>query len=112
MKGNIAISEGALISLMGLAAHEVPGVVGMAPVNIREGILKILGRTESGQGVVLTRGKDGLGYTADLCVIVAYGVSIPQVGQSIVERVENAMETIAGLKMTQITVHVVGVSHG
>ena len=53
MSGSIHITEGALASLIGLTAHEIPGVVGMAPVNLREGIQRVLGRAQSRDGVVI-----------------------------------------------------------
>ncbi|MBB6098014.1 putative alkaline shock family protein YloU [Deinobacterium chartae] len=110
MKGNITITEAALASLIGLAAHEVPGVVGMAPANLKEGLQKILGRNQARDGVVIHRNADGT-YTADLYVVMAYGVNIPTVAENVAERVENAVKTAAGLTISKTTVHAVGVSH-
>ena len=125
MNGSIHITEGALAALIGLTAHEIPGVVGMAPANLREGIQRVLGRAQSRDGVVIGRdgaGKDGTGkdgvakdggrYTADLYVVVAYGVSIPTVASNIVERVEHVVKTQAGIELATTRVHAVGVSHG
>lgn len=111
MKGTITITEQALVSLIGLAAHEVPGVVGMAPASLREGILKTLGRAESSQGVVLTREKDSGAYHADLYVVLAYGVNIPRVAENVVERAKHATKSMAGVDLSRVTVHAVGVSH-
>ena len=110
MNGHITITEAAIASLIGLTAHEVPGVVGMAPANFREGILKVLGRAQSREGVVITR-DDGQ-YAADLYVVVAYGVNIPTVARNITDRVEHAMRTLAGIELARTRVHAVGVSHG
>ncbi len=120
MNGSIHITEGALAALIGLTAHEIPGVVGMAPANLREGIQRVLGRAQSRDGVVIGRdgaGKDGVAkdggrYTADLYVVVAYGVSIPTVASNIVERVEHVVKTQAGIELASTRVHAVGVSHG
>ncbi len=111
MKGNITITESALVSLIGLAAHEVPGVVGMAPANLREGILKTLGRAESSQGVTLSKDKESGAFCADLYVVLAYGVNIPTVAQNITERVQHATRSLAGVELAKTTVHAVGVSH-
>ena len=108
-------------------AHEIPGVVGMAPANLREGILRVLGRGQSRDGVVIGRegsgrehaSRDGEGvtareggrYTADLYVVVAYGVSIPTVASNIVERVEHVVKSQAGIELASTRVHAVGVSH-
>ncbi|MGI8747237.1 MAG: Asp23/Gls24 family envelope stress response protein [Deinococcus sp.] len=109
MNGSIHISEAALASLIGLTAHEIPGVVGMAPANLREGIQKVLGRAQSRDGVVIGR-EDG-GYSADLYVVVAYGVSIPTVAQNISQRVEHVVKTQAGIELHATRVHAVGVAH-
>ena len=129
MNGSIHITEGALAALIGLTAHEIPGVVGMAPANLREGIQRVLGRGQSRDGVVIGRegggngrdntGRDGEGgtvreggrYTADLYVVVAYGVSIPPVASNIVERVEHVVRSQAGIELAATRVHAVGVSH-
>ncbi|WP_407538738.1 Asp23/Gls24 family envelope stress response protein [Deinococcus radiomollis] len=136
MSGSIHITEGALAALIGLTAHEIPGVVGMAPANLREGIQRVLGRGQSRDGVVIGReggvrdnggressrengGRDiesgavreGGRYTADLYVVVAYGVSIPTVASNIVERVEHVVRSQAGIELAATRVHAVGVSH-
>lgn len=116
MNGSIHITEGALAALIGLTAHEIPGVVGMAPSNLREGIQRVLGRAQSRDGVVIGRegagpGKDGGRYTADLYVVMAYGVSIPVVAGNIVERVEHVVKSQAGIELAATRVHAVGVSH-
>jgi uncharacterized alkaline shock family protein YloU len=109
MNGSIHITEGALAALIGLTAHEIPGVVGMAPSNLREGIQRVLGRAQSRDGVVI--GRDEGRYTADLYVVVAYGVSIPVVASNIVERVEHVVKSQAGIELASTRVHAVGVSH-
>ncbi|WP_407570439.1 Asp23/Gls24 family envelope stress response protein [Deinococcus altitudinis] len=135
MSGSIHITEGALAALIGLTAHEIPGVVGMAPANLREGIQRVLGRGQSRDGVVIGREGGGNGgrenssrdnggrdiesgtvreggrYTADLYVVVAYGVSIPTVASNIVERVEHVVRSQAGIELASTRVHAVGVSH-
>lgn len=110
MNGQIIITEAALASLIGLTAHEVPGVVGMAPANFRDGILKVLGRAQSREGVVIAK-EDGR-FTADLYIVVAYGVNIPTVARNITDRVEHAVKTMAGIELKATRVHAVGVSHG
>lgn len=110
MNGSITITEAALASLIGLTAHEVPGVVGMAPANFREGIQRVLGRAQARDGVVIAR--EGGRYSADLFVVLAYGVSIPTVAANISERVDHAVRTLAGVDLANVRVHAVGVSRG
>ncbi|WP_261663585.1 Asp23/Gls24 family envelope stress response protein [Deinococcus sp. Marseille-Q6407] len=120
-KGNIQITDAALASLIGLAAHEVPGVVGMAPVNLKEGITRALGRSQVKDGVIIHRGPDtgkarrekaaspDAPYWAELSIIVAYGVSIPTVAQNIEDRVKHIVRTHAGTELQSVRVNVVGV---
>jgi len=105
--GSIVVTEAALASLIGLTAHEIPGVVGMAPANLKEGISRVLGRANAREGVVV--GREGDGYTADLYVVVAYGVSIPTVARNIKDRVEHTVRTQAGTELKATRVHAVGV---
>ncbi len=109
MTGSITISEAALASLIGLTAHEIPGVVGMAPANLKEGISRVLGRANVSDGVVIGREKGGSAFTADLYIVAAYGVSIPTVARNIVERVEHVVKTLAGIELSATRVHAVGV---
>ena len=122
-KGSIHITDAALASLIGLTAHEIPGVVGMAPVNLKEGITKALGRSQVKDGVIIHRGAAGKGrsdrsakpaadapYWAELSVIVAYGVNIPMVAQNIEDRVKHVARHYAGTELTKVQVNVVGVS--
>ncbi|MFC4637541.1 Asp23/Gls24 family envelope stress response protein [Deinococcus hohokamensis] len=108
MSGSIHITEAALASLIGLTAHEIPGVVGMAPANLKEGLSRVLGRANASDGVVI--GKDGGGqYTADLYIVAAYGVSIPTVARNITDRVEHMVRSHAGIELAATRVHAVGV---
>lgn len=113
MKGNVNVTEGALAAILGLAAHEVPGVVGMSPAGIRESISRILGRAEASEGVVVKPDPAAPGrYQADLYVVVAFGSRIPAVVDSIGERVSWAAKSLAGVELSTVRVHVVGVSRG
>ena len=116
-KDRITVTDEALATLIGLAAHEVPGVVGMAPATIREGLKRILGVRQADEGVVVTRleGEETPTpdrYGIDLYVVVAYGVNIPVVAESVRERVQYAAQAYAGVTVSQVMVHVAGVSRG
>ncbi|RDI96471.1 Asp23/Gls24 family envelope stress response protein [Meiothermus sp. QL-1] len=113
MRGNITVTEGALATILGLAAHEVPGVVGMSPAGIRESISRILGKSEASEGVVVKPDPAEPGrYQVDLYVVVAFGARIPAVVDSIAERVRWAARSLAGAELSSVRVHVVGVSRG
>lgn len=110
MSGTIQITEAALASLVGLTAHEIPGVVGMAPANFKEGISRVLGLANVSDGVMI--GKEGGKFTADLYIVAAYGVSIPTVARNITERVEHVVKSQAAIDFAAVRVHAVGVQRG
>ena len=109
VNGTVHISETALASLIGLTAHEIPGVVGMAPANLKEGLQRVLGRAQARDGVVITR--EGNQTRADIYVVVAYGVNIPTVAHNIAERVERTVKAQAGIELSTTRIHAVGVRH-
>lgn len=109
----IVVNDQALATLIGLAAHEVPGIVGMAPANFGEGLRRVLGVSQADEGVAIHR-EENLPERAsvELYVVVAYGVNIPVVAQSVRERVSYAARTFAGVEVDEVRVHVAGVSRG
>lgn len=105
------VSDDALATLIGLAAHEVPGVVGMAPTSLGEGIRRILGVSQADEGVEIRRPDDDPEHPdVELHVVVAYGVNIPVVAESVVERVRYAARHYGGVGVREVKVHVAGVS--
>jgi uncharacterized alkaline shock family protein YloU len=108
----VQVADDALATVIGLAAHEVPGVVGMAPMSLSEGIRRILGVSQVDEGVAIERDGDAGQARIELHVVVAYGVNIPAVAESVVERVRYAAKTYAGVEVTSVKVHVAGVSRG
>ena len=105
----IIVTDDALSTIIGLAAHEVPGVVGMAPANLREGVRRILGAQQVDEGVEVARGEET---TVSLYLVVAYGVNIPAVAESVRERVMYAAGTFAGVEVSRVQIHIVGVGRG
>jgi uncharacterized alkaline shock family protein YloU len=108
VKGTINVTENALASLLGLAAHEVPGVVGMAPANLKEGIQKILGQPQSRDGVVVSG--EGAVRTCEVYVVVAFGTAIHAVAENVKARIVHAAKALGGIELTSVKVHVVGVA--
>ncbi len=102
------VTENALASLLGLAAHEVPGVVGMAPANVKEGIQKILGQSQARDGVVVSG--DGTRRSVEIHIVVAFGTGIAAVAESVRDRIVHAAKSLAGIELESVRVHVVGVA--
>jgi uncharacterized alkaline shock family protein YloU len=107
-KDTITVTDAALATLIGLAAHEVPGVIGMSPANIKDGIKRILGVSDADEGVQVAKTTQNT--HVDLHVVVACGVNIPAVADSIRERVHYAAKAYAGVELDNVRVHIAGVS--
>jgi uncharacterized alkaline shock family protein YloU len=109
----VVVTDGALATIIGLAAHEVPGVVGMAPASLREGLNRMLGAARADEGVEVHRDDHDASRAAiALHVVVAYGVNIPVVADSVRERVRYAARAYAGVEVKEVKVHIAGVSRG
>jgi uncharacterized alkaline shock family protein YloU len=108
----ITVVDDALATVVGHAAHEVPGVVGMAPASFSEGLRRVLGLSQVDEGVEVERESESNRVRLVLHVVVAYGVNIPAVAESVAERVRYAAKTFAGVEVSDLKVHVAGVSRG
>jgi len=105
-KGNIIIAREVVAIIAGLAATEIEGVAGMSG-GIAGGIVEILGRKNLSKGVKVEVGEKEA--AVDLFVIVDYGVRIPEVAWKIQENVKRAIESMTGLEVIEVNVHVQGV---
>lgn len=105
--GNVKISEEVVAIIAGVAAMDVPGVAGMSG-GIAGGIAEILGRKNLSKGVKVEVGEKEA--AIDLYIIVEYGCRIPDVSWDIQEKVKNAVQTMTGLDVIEINIHVQGVN--
>lgn len=105
--GNVKISEEVVAIIAGVAAMDVPGVAGMSG-GIAGGIAEILGRKNLSKGVKVEVGEKEA--AIDLYIIVEYGCRIPDVSWHIQEKVKNSVETMTGLDVIEINIHVQGVN--
>lgn len=106
-KGSIRIADDVVGVIAGLAATEVPGVAGMSG-GIVGGIVEILGRKNLSKGVKVQVGEKEA--AIDLYLIMEYGVRIPEVAIKVQENVKEAVESMTGLTVVEINVHVQGVA--
>ena len=105
--GQIKISDEVVGVIAGLAATEVPGVAGMSG-GIAGGIAEMLGRKNLSKGVKVEVGEKEA--AIDLFIIVEYGAKIPDVSWKIQENVKKAIETMTGLNVVEVNIHVQGVN--
>ena len=104
----IKISDDVVAVIAGVAVSEVPGVSGMAG-GFAGGISEVLsGKKNMSKGIKVEVGEKET--KIDINIIVEYGTRIPDVAFEIQNRVKKAVETMAGLKVTAVNVHVQGVN--
>ena len=104
--GEIRIANEVVSIVAGLAATEVEGVAGMSG-GIASGVAEMLGRKNLSKGVRVEVGEEQA--AVDLSIIVDYGVRIPEVAWKIQENVKRAVESMTGLQVVEVNVHVQGV---
>jgi uncharacterized alkaline shock family protein YloU len=105
--GTIRIANEVVAIIAGLAATEIDGVAGMSG-GIAGGIAEKLGRRNLARGVKVEVGEREA--AVDLFVIVEFGVRIPDVSLRVQESVKKAIESMTGLAVIEVNVHVQGVS--
>lgn len=103
----IKISNDVVASIAGVAVSEVPGVYSMAG-GLAGGISEVFsGKKNLSKGIKVEVGEKDT--KIDVNIIVEYGVRIPDVAFEIQGRVKKAVETMTGLKVSGVNIHVQGI---
>ena len=105
--GKIVLSEQYLSKLIGNEVVSCFGVVGMAGVNVKDGLVKILKMDSITRGIVVKMVNNKL--VLDFHVIVAYGVSISAVSDNLISNVKYKVEEFTGIEVSKVNVFVEGV---
>lgn len=106
--GNIKISVDVVSTIAGIATSEVEGVAGMYGT-FAGGIAEMLGAKKNpSKGVKVDMTETTA--TIDLYIVVDYGVRIPELSWEIQENVKNNVETMTGLDVQKVNIHIEGVS--
>jgi uncharacterized alkaline shock family protein YloU len=103
--GGIHISPNAIATIAYYATLESYGVVGLAPRNIADGIVKTITREPSRGVSVDYNGQD---IDIDIHIIIEYGTRINSVADSVANTVRFHVERALGLKVNSINIHVAG----
>ena len=105
--GNISVDHEVIAQYAGSVAMECFGIVGMAGMNVKDGLVKLLKRESMTRGiqVVLKNNKLFL----DFHVIVSYGVSILAVADNLIDSVKYKVEEFTGIEVEKINIFVEGV---
>lgn len=105
--GNITIDPGVIMQYAGSVAIECFGIVGMANVNVKDGLVKLLkiNSADICRGIQVSVSDDHK-LTLNFHIIVAYGVSVQAVVENLVSNVQYKVEEFTGLEIGKINVFV------
>lgn len=105
--GTLKITDNVISDMVGYAAMESYGVVGMAVPSLQDGIAKLLPARALSRGVTIAKGEEGI--SVHLYVIIEYGMNLSTVSNNLADSVRFVLETYAGLAVKDVTVHVQGI---
>ena len=105
--GNITINTEVIAQYAGSVAVECFGIVGMAGINVKDGLVRILKKDSITRGIGVTINNNKL--ILDFHVIVAYGVSILAVSDNLISNVKYAVKNMLGLELADVSVYVEGI---
>lgn len=103
--GQITYANEVISTIVSVATTEVDGISGIVGAGSISGILA-KGKTPRGVRVDM----DGQDVNVDVSVTVDYGMPIQKVGRNAQENVRKSIESMTGLHVEKVDLHVVGVS--
>lgn len=106
--GNIRIASDVISTIAVIASEETPGVAGMY-TSIPGAIAEKLGaKKNQTRGVKVELINDSV--TVNAYIVIKYGFKIRQVCESVQESIKSNIETMTGMKVAAVNIHVEGVS--
>ena len=98
--GNVMISEDVVATIVEHTLTEVEGVV--------KGGAEVVGKKSWGKGMRIAIAEDN-SLSIGCNVVVSYGQSVVEVAQAVQSAVTNAVESVTGVKVTDVNVNVCGI---
>ena len=106
--GIITVNPEVIAKYAGTVAVECFGIVGMAAVNMKDGLVRLLKKDSLTPGNQVTISDDNR-ITIDFHVIVSYGVSISAVTDNLISNVKYRVEEFSGMPVDKINIYIEGV---
>ncbi len=106
--GVITIEPEVVAKYAGTVAVECFGIVGMAAVSMKDGLVKLLKKESLTHGIQVDISDDNK-ITINIQVIVSFGVSISAVCENLVGNVKYRVEEFTGMEVDKINIYVEGV---
>ncbi|MCI5699589.1 MAG: Asp23/Gls24 family envelope stress response protein [Lachnospiraceae bacterium] len=105
--GEIIINPDVIATYAGSVAVECFGIVGMAAVSMKDGLVKLLRKDSLKHGINVSLNENKI--SLDFHVIVSYGVSILAVADNLIGNVKYKVEQFTGMEVEHISILVEGV---
>jgi uncharacterized alkaline shock family protein YloU len=107
--GQIDISIDVIAKIVGGAAMDCYGIVGMASKNqLKDGFAELLKKDNFSRGVIV-RFDDDQNLLIDMYIIVSYGTRISEVAGNVQTKVKETLNEMLGLNAASINIFVQGV---
>ena len=106
--GNIEIDNEVIAQYAGSVAVECFGIVGMAAVSMKDGLVKLLKKESLTKGIQVGISDENK-ITLNFHVVVAYGVSISAVTDNLISNVKYKVEEFTGMSVDKINIYIEGV---
>ena len=106
--GIITVNPEVIAKYAGTVAVECFGIVGMAAVNMKDGLVRLLKKDSLTHGIQVTISDDNR-ITIDFHVIVSYGVSISAVTDNLISNVKYRVDEFSGMPVDKINIYIEGV---
>ncbi len=98
--GIVMISEDVVATIVEHTLTEIDGVV--------KGGAEVVGKKSWGKGIRITIAEDN-SLTIGCNIVVAYGESVIKVAGAVQSAIENAVESVTGVSVTDVNVNVCGI---
>ncbi|SFG02321.1 Asp23/Gls24 family envelope stress response protein [Sporolactobacillus nakayamae] len=107
--GQIDISIDVIAKIVGGAAMDCYGIVGMASKNqLKDGFAELLKKDNFSRGIIV-RFDDDQNLLIDMYIIVSYGTRISEVAGNVQTKVKETLNEMLGLNAASINIFVQGV---
>ena len=106
--GKVLVEDDVIATYAGSVAVECFGIVGMAAVSMKDGLVKLLKGDSLTRGISVVIDENNL-IEIDFHVIISYGVSIAAVADNLIESVKYKVSEFTGLEIKKINIYVEGV---
>lgn len=106
--GIITIDPEVIAKYAGSVAVECFGIVGMAAVSVKDGIVKLLKKDSLTHGISVSISEENH-ISLDFHIIVSYGVSISAVTENLISNVKYKVEAFSGMPVDKINIFIEGV---